>query len=146
MHRLLTILIFVVVSLPAAFGCRCTEPTTKRAYARAEAVARVRIVEVSEPTSDGTVTAQGEVESAWKAGLPSRIRIITGEDCAYPFESGHTYLLFLFKGEQEWGTYRCRGNKTDAESAQAVRWLKRYGTAQPVDPDSGSAPQREKHD
>ncbi len=120
------ILAFAAWAQPV-LGCRCIEPSLQGAYKRADSVAQVRIDKVSAPSSDGTVTAQGEILKTWKANLPSHVEIITGEDCAYPLKAQETYILYLSKGNASWGTYRCRGNRRMEKAADTIRWLNRYG-------------------
>jgi hypothetical protein len=115
------------MSLRPALGCRCIEPSLQSAYKRADSIAQVRIDKVSAPTSDGTVTAQGEVLTTWKVSLPLHIEIVTGEDCAYPLKAQKIYILYLSKGDTSWGTYKCRGNRSLREAGQTLRWLNRYG-------------------
>ncbi|MGI8743138.1 MAG: hypothetical protein ACR2NN_11330 [Bryobacteraceae bacterium] len=122
----LPILAFAIYVEPA-LGCRCTEPSLPSAYKRADSVAQVRIDKVSPSSSDGTVTAQGEIVTAWKTSLPPHVEIVTGEDCAYPLKAQGTYILYLSKGDTAWGTYKCRGNRALGEADRTVRWLKRYG-------------------
>jgi hypothetical protein len=122
----LPILAFATCLQPA-LGCRCIEPSLQNAYKRADSIAQVRIDKVSVPSSDGTVIAQGEIVTTWKMSLPSRVEIVTGEDCAYPLKAQETYILYLSKGETSWGTYKCRGNRSLGEAGRTVRWLKRYG-------------------
>jgi hypothetical protein len=124
---LLAILAFLLHVQPAQ-ACRCLEPSPRNAYKRADSVAQVRIDIVSAPSPDGTVTAQGEIIANWKKKLPSRIDIVTGEDCAYPLKARETYILFLSKGSASWGTYKCRGNRVLREAGETVRRLQRYGT------------------
>src|SRR4051812_42233515 len=107
---LLPMLAFSVCLRPAV-ACRCTEPSLGSAYKRADSIAQVRIEKVFPPSSDGTMTVQGEVVSTWKASLPTRIEIVTGDDCLYPLKAGETYILYLSKGAGSWGTYKCRGNR-----------------------------------
>ncbi len=125
-NPLFSILTFMFLPLPAALACRCVEPSLKTAYARADAVAQVRIYQVSEPSSDGTVTAQAEVLNSWKTKLPSRIQIWTGEDCAYALRAEEHYVLYLSRGDDRWGTYKCRGNRIGANAAATVSWLNRH--------------------
>ena len=111
-----------------AFACRCVEPSLQYAYKHADAVGKIRINDVSVPSSDGSVTAQGEILKAWKANLPLHIQIVTGEDCAYPLKAHETYILYLSKGGASWGTYKCRGNRSLRRSGDTIRWLNKYGT------------------
>jgi hypothetical protein len=119
---ILTLLLFCRIPV---LGCRCTEPSLKAAYDRADAVGKIRIEQASAPSADGTVTAQAEVLGSWKTNLPPQIRIVTGEDCAYSLQPGETYILYLSKGDDVWGTYKCRGNRLAKEAAGTVQWLNR---------------------
>jgi len=123
------IVILLVCCSASAFGCRCTEPTLADSYARADAVAKVRIQLVSQPSADGTVNAEGEVLDSWKVKLPAQIKIVTGEDCAYPLQSGETYILYLNKGDGTWGTYKCRGNRSAKQAGRTLHWLQLHGSS-----------------
>ena len=108
-------------------ACRCQEPSPQSAYAHADAVAMVRVEEVSN-LPDEVSLAGVDVLQAWKSELPKALSIFTGEDCAYPLKKGRTYLLYLRRSKEgEFGTYRCRGNRSQAASVDRVRWLNRFG-------------------
>jgi|GEM_PF-5549123 hypothetical protein len=119
----------VACHAPAALACRCVPPALAAAYEQADAVAEVRIVAVSSPSADGSISAEGEVVAAWKTRLPNPIRIVTGEDCAYPMKANTIYLLYLSKGRDVWGTYECRGNRVLGKAHAALHWLGRHGVS-----------------
>ncbi len=127
MRVLIAALLAVLVWPALAIACRCNEPTMSQAYARADAVAMVSIEAISQLPGDITC-AKGVVTQSWKSTLPESLTIFTGEDCSYRLNKGGTYLLYLKRNKDgEFGTYRCRGNKSEAESAAPVRWLNRHG-------------------
>ena len=131
-----TILLLLLTSLWSlqAVACRCKDPDPHSAYANADAVAVIRINDVT--VLQGEITrADGEVLQAWKSALPSSLNIFTGEDCMYPLTKGITYLLYLRRSaEGEYGTYRCRGNLSQTESADRMRWLDQHGKPASVTP------------
>lgn len=117
----------IVVASGPALACRCTEPGPATAYDRADAVALVKIVNVETASADGVVRATGSIQQAWKATVPTTVHIVTGEDCAFPLTSDRIYVLYFAAGENEFGTYRCRGNR-EAEIARPIlRWLEAHG-------------------
>src|SRR5215472_10544775 len=111
LSSLLLVLLFAISFRGMALACRCVDPSLKAAYTKADAVVQVRIDEVSDPLQDGTVTAQAEVLSSWKTKVPHKIQLWTGEDCAYPLRKQETYILYLSRAADRWGTYKCRGNQ-----------------------------------
>lgn len=119
---LLAAALLVLPALPAA-ACRCTEPSAEAAFARADVVALVRIEAMGEPGTDGAARGHATVLRAFKGSPPPLLRLVTGEDCAFPLQVGETWLLYLAGGPEEWGTYRCRGNLPLAEAAPRIAAL-----------------------
>lgn len=117
-----------------ATACRCQEPGPSAAYKRADAVADIRIDEVS--VLEGDITqARAEVLQSWKSVLPRSLSVYTGEDCMYPLAKGNRYLLYLKRDDQgRFGTYVCRGNLDHSRSANRVRWLNKHGKPLAVTP------------
>lgn len=95
-----------------AFGCRCTQITLSEAYKRADAVLYGYTSDfVRLPSPEGGGTAIIEVESSWKSNLPNRLVVNTQTSCAFDFEKGNHYLLFLNKSETGfYETGMCYGN------------------------------------
>jgi hypothetical protein len=121
--------VFAVLAFQApAFACRCTPPSEADAYARADAVAHVRVENATAPSADGTVTADVAVKEAWKRALPASIRVVTGDDCAYPFVAGREYILYLTAGNGGvFGTNRCQRNSEVSADAGESKWLRQNG-------------------
>lgn len=122
-------LLLVLLSICAgpAIACRRTEPSLDYAYRNADAVAKVRIESVADPSADGSIVAKAVVVTAWKTEVPPHISIVTGEDCAYLFRAHTSYILYLSRSADSWGTYRCRGNRLLVHADRATRWLERHG-------------------
>jgi hypothetical protein len=124
-----TLLVLATALSPLqAWACRCVEPTVDRAYARADAVARVQVNQIV-TLADGSTRIEAQALESWKSDVPRALRIATGPDnCAYTPTAGETHLLFLQRGEQgELTTARCDGNQTQAEAADSLRWLTSKG-------------------
>lgn len=110
-----------------AWACRCMEPTLQDAYASADVVAMVQIREVV-ALADGVVRTTGEAIQSWKSDVPYTLHIFAGDNCMYALESDGIYLLYLTRGKSgDFGTSRCRGNRHEAEAADSLLWLTRYG-------------------
>ncbi len=128
-QTILCIVGLLLTSPGPACGCRCVEPKLKTAYARADAIALVRITRVSQSSEDGTISANADVLDSWKAKLPPHVVVVSGEDCAYPFADQETYLLYLSRGTDSWGTFKCRGNRLRKDAEPALQWLRRHASA-----------------
>jgi hypothetical protein len=132
------IFFFLLLSLLAssqAMACRCTDPGPKNAYARADAVALVKIGAVEQFREDVT-RMEVEVLQSWK------LKAVEGSNtlpvfsmtsvCPYIGQEGEAHLLYLKKldGPPEgFWTDRCMGNSPElhARAAKHIRWLNRHG-------------------
>jgi hypothetical protein len=120
--------VFAVGAFQApALACRCTQPSEANAYQRADAVARVRVEAATAPSADGTITAQAQVQEAWKRSLPPSIRVVTGDDCALPLVTGREYVLYLTAGDGVFGTNRCQRNRELVAGSDVPKWLRQHG-------------------
>jgi hypothetical protein len=133
--KLTGMLMLVTLIVPfEAWACRCKEPTLYTAYARANAVAMVQVKEVITLT-DGVVRVTGETLQSWKSDVPQSFHVFTGDDCMYALERNSIYLLYLTRGKgDDFGTYRCRGNRHESEAADSLLWLTRYGKRSAIMP------------
>jgi hypothetical protein len=119
---------------PAAFACRCVEPVPpKTAYRHASAVVMAKVLDVRTDVTQQSSTARIAVSQHWKLETPAEFEVFTDTNCAYPFESGREYVLFLLKDRPMPGyvSGRCMGNQpTDGDKAAPVlRWLRKNGAA-----------------
>lgn len=116
----------------SAQACRCVEPLPPAtAYRHASAVVKARVVDVRINAAEQSATARVSVSLNWKLGTATEIEVFTDTNCAYPFEAGREYVLFLLKDRPLPGyvSGRCMGNQpTDGNKADPVqRWLRRRG-------------------
>jgi hypothetical protein len=124
-------LILACTVVRRADACRCLEPTSAAAaYRGAYAAVAGRVVAVTpRPDLEG-VEVTLEVREAWKSDLPSIIRVSTGTDCAFPFASDGSYLLFLFRDSAgKYSTERCMGNRDLGRAQSFLAWLRKNGRA-----------------
>ena len=111
-----------------ALACRCLEPLAKDAYAGAYVVIQARVIEVvPAPEGDGGIAILS-VSQAWKRDIMERLAVMTVTSCAYPWQEGKEYILFLVRESTGlFSTARCLGNKPLAEAAELIRWLHKNG-------------------
>jgi len=108
-----TILFLLFVSVPTAvYACRCSTPSTSKAYKNAFLVVRATAVKV-EDRLDKTQIATLKISNAWKRNVDSEIKVIAGgEICGHFFAENQEYILYIYKDEQEnYTTRNCVGNK-----------------------------------
>lgn len=107
-----------------ALACRCTDPSVKAAYKRADAVARVHILADMTETDVQVFSTKAHVIKSWKMALPDDITVVTGDDCAYRMTAGEDYILFLSSGGiATYATYQCRGNRKVSDAKHVLKWL-----------------------
>jgi len=127
--RLALALALLLVGAVPARACRCVEPLAPAAaYAAADLVVRATVLHVEPGAGDGEATARIELAQAWKRPVPAHLEVSTRSTCAYPFEAGQAYLLYLrASGPGAYATRRCAGNLPAAEAGRALDWLRRHG-------------------
>ena len=117
-------------------ACRCLEPaSTADAYGRAHVVVRATVLSVDGVgDSPGGARARLRVEEAWKADVAGEIVVSTSTTCAFDFQAGNEYLLYLYPGAQpsEYSTRICVGNCLAANAEGALRWLRTRGRGSQV--------------
>ena len=86
--------------------------------------------------ADQSATATITITAAWKQAVPATIEVFTDTNCAYPFETGREYVLFLLKDRPLAGyvTGRCMGNQPAIQADTVLRWLRRNGAVRDVSP------------
>lgn len=111
-----------------ALACRCLEPGARDAYAGAYAIIQARVTEVvPAPEGDGGIAIL-VVSQAWKRDVPEKLAVITITNCAYPWQEGKEYILFLLRESTGlFSTARCLGNRPVGEAAWLIRWLHKNG-------------------
>lgn len=116
---------------PVSHACRCPDGVpASTAYRQAQVVVLATVVQVSGDRDREGATAVVTVSRAWKAPVDERIEIFTNTTCAFDFQPGQTYLLYVQKtaaGARYW-TKRCFGNLPAADAARHIRWLDRHGS------------------
>jgi len=136
MKRFFFLLLSLLVSLPAM--ARCVSPEPKSAYARADAVALVKLKAVK--IEGGVARMETEVQKAWKAKVTDETNILIvfstleGHPNPYPFINrvGETHLLYLTQSsgppEGLW-TGNCVGSwvQSHAQATRHIQWLRRHG-------------------
>ena len=120
-----------------ASACRCVEPIAPSpAYRHATTVVQGRVDGVKLNAADQSAIATITVTAAWKQAVPATIEVFTDTNCAYPFETGREYVLFLLKDRPLAGyvTGRCMGNQPAIQADTVLRWLRRNGAVRDVSP------------
>jgi hypothetical protein len=115
-----------------ALACRCVEPVApKIAYRNASVAVRAEVVALRSDVARDATTATLKVSQRWKGEVSQSIEVITDSTCAYPFENGREYVLFLQKdrGLPGYSTARCMGNQPIDKADPALKWLEKYGKA-----------------
>jgi hypothetical protein len=126
-----TAIAFVASSASEAWACRCAKTNMRQLYQRADAVVVGRVValEVADAKS-GTIKSVVSVAKSWKHPVRGQVTIHTEGTCAFHFEAGKRYLLYLTKASgAAYGTTLCSGNQPAARAASAIRWLDQHGKA-----------------
>jgi hypothetical protein len=128
------------LSTSHAQACRCSEPSTARAYAATALVVEGRVTNITpRPAIDG-IEVKMTVARAWKADTAAEITFSTGTDCRYDLELDQRYILFLVKTPSgDLTTGRCMGNGKLAAKGQALAWLQRRAKKARVAPTRPSA-------
>ena len=127
----LGVLVVLAAALQPALACRCVEPaSTAQAYRSADVVVRARVQAV-EGVGDapGGARARLVVEESWKADVAGDLEVATSTTCAFDFQAGQHYLLFLFRDRQadRLTTRICAGNQPVPQAASALQWMRRHG-------------------
>lgn len=122
--------LILLLALPAvSLACRCIEDITpESAYRQADVVVRGQARTVRGDINKEGATANVRVSQAWKKATRAEIEVLTSTTCAFEFQPGEEYLLYLRESSN--GTYttrRCLGNRSIAEAQKALDWLKRRG-------------------
>jgi len=109
-----------------AWACRCTEPAPRQAFRAADGVVLGKIVSVTRENGEGDVLFAFDVSESWKRNLEGRITVHTGTTCGFDADVGQTYVLFLKpRGAGGYETARCMGNRSEADAAPVLKYLRR---------------------
>ncbi len=106
-------LVLLFVSVPTAvYACRCSMPSTSKAYENAFLVVRATAVSVQNQSDDSQI-ATLNVLNVWKKNTENEIKVIGGgEECGHYFAESQEYILYIYKDEQgNYTTRNCVGNK-----------------------------------
>lgn len=117
------------------WACRCVEPGPTAAYRTAQGVVHVSVLAVSgDAEGPGGATASLSVQLAWKADAAQTIEVHTSTTCAYLFQPGREYLVYLRQtaGSTAYTTRRCMGNKPIEQAKAQLDWLRSKATAKQV--------------
>jgi hypothetical protein len=130
-RTVLTAAVSVLIGFPfAAMACRCANgtPDPAHAYQRAHVVVLGTALELSQDAATQTTEARIAVNQAWKKDTDREIKVTTRTTCAYPFQTGQDYVLFLYRADSSsYFTAKCVGNRTLKQADQALMWLRRHG-------------------
>ncbi|MEP6925694.1 MAG: hypothetical protein ABI954_14605 [Pyrinomonadaceae bacterium] len=125
-------MMLIVLGSVQTYACTCVKNQSQRKlYQQAGTVVIGKIIslETIDQTTQ-TVRAMVEVEQAWKTTVAQQITIITGDSCAFAFEKGSKYLLYLSKTDaNDWSTSVCSGNKKREQAGKSLSWLKKHGAS-----------------
>ncbi len=120
-----------VLPMFEAQACRCLEPTsTSRAYSKADAIVLATVQAVDgEGTSAGGARAHLKVTEAWKVAVSTDLDVHTHSTCAFDFQPGQAYLVYLERSGTGpgWSTRICMGNRKATEADVPLRWLRAHG-------------------
>jgi hypothetical protein len=104
----------MAIATPAA-ACRCREPSTLQAFARADAVA-VGVVSTVRDLDAGDTILEFAVERSWKTNLAGIIKIDTATTCKFTANAGTRYLLYLRRdGHGAYYTTQCMGDRPNPD-------------------------------
>ena len=123
-----------------AWACRCpAEPSAATAYQRADVVVQATVLAVQGDINQDGATARLRVLRAWKRPVGAEIEVRTATTCAFEFQGGASYLLYLTVSADgaQYSTKRCMGNLPLAGADKALDWLQRHGATVSVE---GRAP------
>jgi hypothetical protein len=112
---------WTLASMLVATGIACscaTKPPPKEALQKAAIVFSGRVVmgRVVKRRLDNKPEEREmreflfEVDNIWKGPVPKRVFVLTrmgGGDCGYDFEIGHTYLVYAYGDDTQFGTNIC---------------------------------------
>jgi hypothetical protein len=139
MNRTLSwLLLLGWIAVPSAWACRCREPgSTSKAYRDAQLVVRATVVSVEgEGDSPTGARARLRIEEAWKLETKAELVVTTRTTCAFHFEAGKEYLVYLTRSSvrDEWTTQICRGNLPVTQAGAPVAWLRANAKKAAVQP------------
>jgi len=132
----LAALVFCILQTAKAQACSCSAPaTTAKAFKRAVAVFRGKVVKISIPSLDrigltrtGAQRVKFEIIKQWK-GEPSDITVLvtqlTSEECGFNFEDQKEYLVYVVAEPKQIQTGICTGTKNAADAEQEMLELDR---------------------
>lgn len=126
--------LILLASASKAIACRCgPEITPRAAYERAETVVLARVEEVKNRPDQNGVTARLTVARAWKKPVSREIAVLSTTTCAFNFERGQQYILYIFRGsDRQLHTSQCLGNVPVSDAGKVRAWLDRYGVSAAV--------------
>jgi hypothetical protein len=131
--------LLLTLAVPA-WACRCpAEPSAATAYQRADVVVQATVLTVQGDINQDGATARLRVLRAWKRPVGAEIEVRTATTCAFEFQGGASYLLYLTVSADgaQYSTKRCMGNLPLAGADKALDWLQRHGAPVSVE---GRAP------
>ena len=122
--------LFLLFALPAAgIACRCAGPISpSTAYQRAQAVVVGKVLDLKGDRDKEGATARIAVSRAWKQRVDAEVEVFTSTTCAFDFQVGEEYLLYLYESPKTKGytTKKCLGNQTVVQAGKSLAWLERH--------------------
>ncbi len=123
-------LLFLLALPSYASACRCPGSISPAsAYKRADVVLWGKVLDVKGNIDKEGATAKISVLKAWKKGVRNEVDVFTSTTCAYVFQTGDEYLLYLSKSPdgKNYTTKKCVGNLPIPKAKKALDWLNRHG-------------------
>lgn len=122
---LLTLCCILVSAFASAQNCDCAQPPDiTTAFEQSDAVVWGTLADATTNWMSGGGKLTFQVEWCWKKAVENYLPVNTPADpaCAFPFEGGKYYLIFLEK-KFSWKTTRCSGNLEVPELHTAIQLL-----------------------
>ena len=112
-----------------SFACRCNgDITPKKAYEGVDVVLLGKVTSIfGNPFQKGGEKVKIIVFKSWKASVSEVITVFSSTSCAFNFQMGEEYLLYLTQNKDT-GSYRtsvCGGNVLGSDAKDNLDWLKK---------------------
>jgi len=130
--------ILLPLGIPSqGFACRCAGSISPAAaYRQADIVVMGKVLAVTGDINKEGATARISVSKAWKKPIPSEVVVSTTTTCAFDFQTGEEYLLYLREAADGNGytSRKCVGNLPSCKAEKALDWLKKRGVSTGIEP------------
>jgi hypothetical protein len=123
--------ILIIMAIPSnTAACRCPEPLSPEiAYDRADVVVCGKALSVQGNMYKEGAIVRIKVFDAWKKKIHSEIDVFTSTTCAFDFQTGEEYLLYLYDMPEGkyYSTKKCVGNLPTSKAKKALLWIEQNG-------------------